>query len=165
MIFFNPIILASEFITHIMLIVLVGIETVVYVRNHGFKNTNNNTGRDDFYWIATITAFGVLWLLAESFDVFNLPYFIFVRFIIIALIIAIVIYHNFLSSKRHSVLSNSFATWFSICISVFILANIVYIYIPTPLTGAIYAISRIAAILVYYFFIMYYLVKIDHENK
>lgn len=164
MIFSNPIILASEFITHIILIVLMGIEIVIYVHNHGFKNTNDNTRRNNFYWIASITVFGVIWVLAEFFGVFNIPHFIFVRFGIIALIIAIVIYHNFLSSRRHSAASNSFAIWFSVFISAFILSNIIYIYLPNTLTGILYATSRVVAILAYYFFIMYYLIKIDYEK-
>ncbi len=164
MIFFNPIILASEFITHVVLVVLIGIEIVVYVNNRGFKNTSNSTRLDDFYWIATITAFGVLWVFAEFFGVFSIPYFIFVRFGIIALIIAIVVYHNFLSSRRHSVVSNLFAVWFSVFIGAFILSNILYIYLPTALTGVLYAVSRIVAILAYYFFIMYYLIKINYEQ-
>ncbi len=165
MIFYSPIILTSEFITHIILIVLIGIEVVVYVNNHGFKDINSDsTRRGDFYWIVTITAFGVSWLVAELFGVFSIPYFVFMRFIIIALIIAIVIYHNFLSSRRHSVVSNSFAIWFSILISAFILSNIIFVYLPTEFTAALYAISRIVAILAYYFFIMYYLIKINYEQ-
>ncbi len=165
MIFFNPIILASEFITHTIIVVLIGIEIVVYVHNHGFKNVNDRSKRDAFNLIVTITAFGVLWILAEVFGLFSLSYFIFVRFFVIAVIIALVVYHSFLSFRHHTIVSNSSAIWFSVFASIFILSDIVYIYLPTPITAIFYAMSRIAAILAYYFFIMSYLIKINHENQ
>ncbi len=164
MIFFNPIILASEFITHTIVIVLIGIEIVVYVHNRGFKGVDDRSKRDAFNWVVTITALGALWLLAEVFGIFGISYFIFVRFLIIAVIIAVVIYHSFLSFRHHTIVSNSSAIWFSVFASIFILSDIVYVYLPTPITAVFYAVSRIAAILAYYFFLMSYLVKINHEN-
>ncbi len=165
MIFSNPIILASEFITQVVIIVLIGIEIVVYVHNHGLKKVEDYTKLKVFNLVVTITALGALWLLAEVFISFGEIYFIFARFVIIVVIIAIVVYQSFLSHQHREIKYSSPAVWFALLASIFVVLDMLYTYIPTPLTGIVYSLSRIAAILAYYFLIMSYLVKINHEQQ
>lgn len=162
MIFFQPIILASEFVTHVVLIVLIGVMIVESVGRRRDRSTMPALIDDwAFYRLFTITVFGAIWILAEYFDLYSIPYLSPARFLIIIFIVLIAGYHTYRGRAHPTHVSTVWDIILIVPIALFVLFDAWYIFMPTPVAGLLYAFSRILGVMSYYFFIMRYLIVRD----
>ncbi len=165
MIFFQPIILASEFVTHIILIVLIGVMVVEYAARRKETGPETLAGRWTFYRLFLIPILGAVWLIAEFFGVYDLPHLLPARFLIIAAIIAVAGYQMYWTHTHPDHMPIVQGVVPLVFIALFILFDALHTFMPTPIIGLLYALSRITGVVAYYFFIMKYLILNSHETR
>lgn len=162
MIFHQPIILASEFVTHAVLIVLMGIIVVEYF----VRKRRDARCVHAFYAVATMTVLGAVWVFLDFFVSVHTSFILFLRYALLLSIIALIFYmarmaFRFPDSVR---IPKKLGIALVAAILVFILFDILYRVTGVPSIGVLYALFRIIGVTTYYFFIMKYLIVNDsHE--
>lgn len=163
MLFAQPIILASESVTHVVLIVLVGVMVVEYAARLGRAGVEALIEKEAFYQLFIITGLGAVWILAELLGAYDIPYLLPARFLIIIAIVVVAV--RLVRSMRYRLgqagISMKQGVMFTSVIALFVVFDALHVFLPSPLTGLLYAFARIAGVTAYYFFIMWYLVHND----
>lgn len=163
MIFHQPFILVSELVTHVVLIVLAGVIVVEYF----VQKRQDMRCAHAFYAIATMTAFGALWVFLDFFASIEVPLILFLRHALLVGIIALVLYmawmaFTFPDSVR---IPKKLGISLVAAILIFILFDVLYRATSVPSIGMLYAFFRIVGVSTYYLFIMQYLIKNDGHER
>lgn len=166
MIFHQPIILASEFVTHAVLIVLMGVIIVEYfVHSECIKEYKEKTRA--FYTVATMTVLGVVWVFLDFFASVESPLILFLRYALLLCIIASFFYVTRIafSFPDRVRIPKKLGITLVAAILLFMLFDVLYHTTGGPILGVLYGLSRIVGVTVYYYFIMRYLIINDsHEH-
>lgn len=160
MIFFQPIILAAEFVTHVVLIVLMGIMVVEYVVERKCFDTHA-LKRRAFYAVIAMTVFGALWVFIDYFGLFDIPPLGFLRYALLLGIIALVGYLMWMIRHAPGIVRIPKALGIALVMVILVFAGFDILYRATgmPSIGIFYALFRIIGVSVYYLFIMRYLIE------
>lgn len=162
MIFHQPLILASEFVTHAVLIVLMGIVVVEYASQKACLRENVRRKRA-FYAIAAMTVLGSLWVFLDFFVSLEASFFLFLRYALLIGIIALVFYMAWMTYMFSNILRipKKLGVALVLAILLFILFDVLYRATGTPAIGVLYALFRVIGVCTYYFFIMCYFLDND----
>lgn len=156
MIFHQPIILASEFVTHAVLIVLVGVIVVEYV----VQKRRDAQCAHVFYAVAAMTVLGAVWVFLDFFASIEAPLILFLRYALLAGIIALVFYMARMAFIFPTIvrIPKKLGIVLVVAMLIFILFDVLYRVTGAPSIGVLYALFRIIGVTIYYFFIMQYLI-------
>lgn len=163
MIFHQPIILASEFVTHAVLIVLMGVMVVEYLV---YKRRDARCAHA-FFAIAVMTVLGALWVFLDFFVSIQAPFVLFLRYALLLAIIALVFYMGRLAVRFPDSVRIPVKLGIALVATILIFMSFDVLYRTTgePSIGILYGLSRIIGVTTYYFFIMRYLiVNNSHER-
>lgn len=162
MTFFQPITLASEFVTHAVLIVLTGIIVVEYF----VRKRRDARCAYAFYAVASMTVLGAVWVFLDFFVSVHTPFVLFLRYALLLGIIALVFYMARMAIIFSEIvrIPKRLGVALVVAILVFILFDVLYRATGQSYIGVLYGLSRIIGVITYYFFIMKYLMVNDsHE--
>lgn len=166
MILIQPIILASEFVTHTVLIVLIGIIVVEYVVQR--KRIQEGVRGRVFYAVSAMTMFGAVWVFLDFFVSLKVPSILFFRYALLVGIIALVFYVARMAVTFSEIvrIPKRLGVALVAAILVFILFDVLHHTTGVPNIGVLYGLSRIVGVCTYYFFIMRYLIINDaHDDR
>lgn len=161
MIFHQPFILASEFVTHAVLIVLVGVIVVEYF----VQKRRDVRCAHAFYAVAAMTVLGAVWVFLDFFASPENPLIHFLRYALLLGIIALVLYMARMAISFSTIIRipKRLGIALVVAILIFLLFDVLYRATGVSSIGILYALFRIIGVSTYYFFIMRYLiVNNDH---
>lgn len=163
MIFHQPIILASELVTHAVLIVLMGVIVVEYF----VQKRQDAWCAHAFYAVAAMTVFGAVWVFLDFFASLEAPFILFLRYALLLGIIALVLYMMRVAFARSDVvyIPKKLGIALVAVILIFILFDVLYHATGMPSIGLLYALFRIIGVTTYYLFIMQYLIMNDSHER
>ncbi|GEM_PF-5499099 len=166
MIFTLPLTLASEFVTHILSVVLTGVVIVEYVTKvHACqKNSQLATYVRGVRWIVLLTALAVGWFIAEYFFINDgLWYRVLLRWPMVMVIL--LLFRAFCRRHRETV-HKKVSGAFIFLLGLFLLLDILDFFTGMmPIVSFFLALDRITAMIAFYFSFLYYFIRNDPQPE
>lgn len=163
--------LASDFIQHIFLIVLVGLVCAeLIVSAHALQGSPPAKFIVIWRYVKTlriiliIVVMAAAWFIGEYFfDSYSLAYHLFVRWpLVLCILFAFVV---FMRKNRASIIPRTFSL-FVILLAVFIALDITDYFINAPWLAVLLAFERVATMLAFFFsFLEYFIMNRPRDNK
>lgn len=160
-----PQLYASEFLSHILMIVIFGISIVEYVRILKLGKEMGQYRRIALS-VTISTGLALVWLLFEYFELYYIAWLVIVKYSLL-LVLLVLIFYTFLWTRDTSLrIPTARLGWLAfVLILAFISRALFLLVVPNNLTAWMYALTHIAIISGFFLYTLKLLIALRQEQR